>query len=78
MRAQQCRSWTNENAGYLPVLGPDPRPPGLRLRGEAGPDGLADPLWVVTEEPLDSLQSQLAVWRGQQLVSHHLTEQHRT
>ena len=62
--------------GYDPVFSPHPRPPRLTLRSQASSDGLTNPLRVVTEEPLDSLQCNLAVTRGQQLVSHQLTNKH--
>ena len=39
--------------------------------------GLSNPLWVVTEETLDSLQSNLAVSRGEQLGCDHLANKHK-
>ena len=45
MRAQQCRSWTNENAGYLCLVGLGQRPgaragrEGDEVRRQAGQGG---------------------------------------
>ena len=63
--------------GDDPVLGPQARPPSLPLRSQASPDSLTDPLRVVAQEPLDGLQSHLAVSCGEELVSEHLTNKQK-
>ena len=46
MRAQQCRSWTNENAGYISAWSDWDRDPGPGLAGKVMRSG-ARPVRVV-------------------------------